>query len=810
MSKPSPSSSLSYDSKGGYETQDNKSSSNSVASPIPGDDGYLSLSFNFTPAEVKNVGTSASSTLVKKKPSYAAVAASPPRKQGTVSSYKSQPSINSRASLFPPLSLSLKSLMGTKKRKTKTSSLITKKPYSILTNKKFKSPVIVAASNVTPAPTSLALNLVTPKPKSIANVTPAVAPTYVTAKPSATVAKSRPKPKSVASVTPTVGTTTWSSAKATKSKPKPKSIANDSPTVAPNAVILSKSKSLVTPVSKSASKCNTHTKPKSTHVTSTSDSILDIWTKDPNEDPTAMLNLARLPFAISKNHLDTSSDTSMIDSELAWPSSTPSSTNKNSVEVKQEKIQNAIGKQRNSYHTAKKRLQLGDIVKSSVGPTVNALTASGRRSNAKEKLLGQILESVENNRYRVTFTDGVTRDVSSKALKKASTSEASTFHAGINNLVNTSTDDHNVHYHDLSTFDVSPIDSSFQVNNDDDMIDHQGFEANDNQYIASIPTINNHNVNINKPKASKRKHLHSSITNKATTLDDVYKQNFKEHEARIDRLAANKETYTVKNVKTSVNWEVIYESVDLQTIKPRRREFLGIRDLELRAQISNNALPLAELILRLMYTDGQWRLFLGTMNQQVQIHNESLSRYSSKSGSSPDKRKIPHFTEKEFLIGHAIVFGAADCSERGENLWDSGRKNKWEKQWISISQPTNFGKYMRYYRFKQFKRFLPKIWQDNDQCFDTNPWSQFSPAIQNFNDIRKDLLLCSEIIPIDESMSAFRPQTTKRGGLPNISYIMRKPENLGTEFKTVGTCIQYIFVLSLTCYLPGILFIIVL
>ena len=32
-------------------------------------------------------------------------------------------------------------------------------------------------------------------------------------------------------------------------------------------------------------------------------------------------------------------------------------------------------------------------------------------------------------------------------------------------------------------------------------------------------------------------------------------------------------------------------------------------------------------------------------------------------------------------------------------------------------------------------------------------------------------------------MSAFRPRTTKTGGLPNISFIIRKPEPLGTEFK---------------------------
>ena len=32
-------------------------------------------------------------------------------------------------------------------------------------------------------------------------------------------------------------------------------------------------------------------------------------------------------------------------------------------------------------------------------------------------------------------------------------------------------------------------------------------------------------------------------------------------------------------------------------------------------------------------------------------------------------------------------------------------------------------------------------------------------------------------------MSAFKPQKTKTGGLPNITYILRKPEPLGTEFK---------------------------
>ena len=45
----------------------------------------------------------------------------------------------------------------------------------------------------------------------------------------------------------------------------------------------------------------------------------------------------------------------------------------------------------------------------------------------------------------------------------------------------------------------------------------------------------------------------------------------------------------------------------------------------------------------------------------------------------------------------------------------------------------------------------------------------------------------SNVFGLDETMSAFKPQKTKTGGLPNITYILRKPEPLGTEFKN-GCC----------------------
>jgi hypothetical protein len=35
-------------------------------------------------------------------------------------------------------------------------------------------------------------------------------------------------------------------------------------------------------------------------------------------------------------------------------------------------------------------------------------------------------------------------------------------------------------------------------------------------------------------------------------------------------------------------------------------------------------------------------------------------------------------------------------------------------------------------------------------------------------------------------MSSFKPRTSKTGGLPNISFIKRKPKPLGTEFKDIA------------------------
>jgi hypothetical protein len=55
-------------------------------------------------------------------------------------------------------------------------------------------------------------------------------------------------------------------------------------------------------------------------------------------------------------------------------------------------------------------------------------------------------------------------------------------------------------------------------------------------------------------------------------------------------------------------------------------------------------------------------------------------------------------------------------------------------------------------------------------------------AIDEFNSLQRKFVRALKWEVADESMSAWSPRTTALGGLPNISFVVQKPEPLGTEF----------------------------
>jgi len=57
--------------------------------------------------------------------------------------------------------------------------------------------------------------------------------------------------------------------------------------------------------------------------------------------------------------------------------------------------------------------------------------------------------------------------------------------------------------------------------------------------------------------------------------------------------------------------------------------------------------------------------------------------------------------------------------------------------------------------------------------------------LDEYNANRREVLHSDGDSTLDESMSAYQPRLNKLGGLPNISFIKRKPQPIGTEFKTI-------------------------
>ena len=112
----------------------------------------------------------------------------------------------------------------------------------------------------------------------------------------------------------------------------------------------------------------------------------------------------------------------------------------------------------------------------------------------------------------------------------------------------------------------------------------------------------------------------------------------------------------------------------------------------------------------------------------------------------------------------AIEIGGACYPEKGLALFSSNFGHKFE----TIQQPAGFVKYMKIYRFKEFKRFIPAVMRSETLKEAGDPWWQFADYLDKFNKNRKRNVRTSLVNLIDELMCQWNPHTTKTGGLPNI------------------------------------------
>jgi len=230
----------------------------------------------------------------------------------------------------------------------------------------------------------------------------------------------------------------------------------------------------------------------------------------------------------------------------------------------------------------------------------------------------------------------------------------------------------------------------------------------------------------------------------------------------------------VKSGNATVVWTVIAQHDPVGLVQRRKLDHpIGWRDEStLMSQPKNRVL--AYLFLELLFRDrASLKAAVAKMNEKIRSQREA---------------KVKVFSPQEFLICIGLLIGSAEFEQQGKKCWlsaDHG-KNSNEDEFHSLLQHPNFDRYIPYCRFKDFRRFLPAIWFDEERRERGDPWWRFAMAVDDFNYITQTKICKSQWAVIDESMSAWRPRTTKLGGLPNISHVPRKPEPLGTEFKCVA------------------------
>ena len=139
------------------------------------------------------------------------------------------------------------------------------------------------------------------------------------------------------------------------------------------------------------------------------------------------------------------------------------------------------------------------------------------------------------------------------------------------------------------------------------------------------------------------------------------------------------------------------------------------------------------------------------------------------------------------------MIAAPIFSKLGAQLWVNDNHKSRKKKRKSLAPDVDFGKYMKLWRFKELKLILPRAMEDETKK-ELDDWWRVRKMTDEYSHKVGKALLISSLVVLDESMSALVPRTTKTGHLPNLSYVERKPEPLGTEFKVamdglIGKCL---------------------
>jgi len=407
---------------------------------------------------------------------------------------------------------------------------------------------------------------------------------------------------------------------------------------------------------------------------------------------------------------------------------------------------------------ANKRLHVNQRVSGAVGDYIEGPTKRRRR----QRLFGHIISAVGERKYLVRFDDGSEKECSSALLK------VEKIHANVPpdiQMPTSSTLEHRLVLEEMEEEVVDqeeeePLGASPE---DEEMEEVLGDTAQEEEVPKDAAQEEEVSGDAVQDDGDPPNGMPGQLpTEKEQQLGKDYTAIKMQALQKIKSLAGEKVTIKTRN-NGSMTWTVIASHDPPDVIPEKEHNEYGLKGFKLKSFKRSEVI--SSVFLMLLFKD--WRKKVEKMN----------------AGVSASKTKCRPFTEKEFLTGLGILIGAAEFAKKGSDLFsvkdqfvEEGDDD--DDKWASLCPEPHFEKFMSFGRWKDFRRFFPEIFADETRK-ETDVWYQFSAAIDEFNEIRSNLICGSRWISVDETMCAWKPRKTATGGLPNISFIIRKPEPLG-------------------------------
>ncbi len=233
----------------------------------------------------------------------------------------------------------------------------------------------------------------------------------------------------------------------------------------------------------------------------------------------------------------------------------------------------------------------------------------------------------------------------------------------------------------------------------------------------------------------------------------------------IEELCGRKVDVYNKNHQVLATWTIIEKSLEDPVLaKERVKSFAanGVRGAKFNSPVFD-------------FEQYFWDLWPGLLTQQLETLNARIDEHNRNVGPSCFGWKhVSECSMSEYKTFIAITIAATCYQQGGAPLWQSKAKG--------IVIPARFGRFMTLKRFKALRAHIPFIMSDADLESST-PWWMIDRYLCDFLQNRKRLVAATCWKVLDKLMSAFRPRTRKTGNLPHLSYLLRKPKPLGTEFK---------------------------